>query len=142
MFSEFFGRLAAPPPPPEQPQWNLASLFQPPPQQRPINPFEEQVAEHGEGRLRITTTPGDLFVFFLRWNQANNAYDCIIEQQPDYRGRSTSPSDTHRLPAEGGGRRICFAHGKAPRTVPEAIKLSLAWAELTSLYIRNGIPWN
>jgi hypothetical protein len=102
--------------------------------------IRQQVPQHANGRLSHQNTAGDYFLF--RFKRTSSGYDVLIEQQRDYGGRNTGANATHRLDLDINRPRICFRKGKEPRDLPTAICLSMLWAECTSRYIRDGVPWS
>jgi hypothetical protein len=102
--------------------------------------IRQQVPQHDNGRLSHQSVSGDVFVF--RFERTTESYDIFIEQQRDYGGRACDGPATHRLGLCSGRPRICIWPGKEPRDLPAAIFLAMLWAERTSRYIRDGIPWS
>jgi hypothetical protein len=106
-----------------------------------LNAIRQQVPEHGDGRLTYQSTLGDLFIFYFKRTSAQG-YDILIEQQRDYGGRDSGSQATHRLGLDRNRPRICIQPGSQPRDLPVAIMISMLWAERTSRYIRDGLPWS
>ncbi|MEY9750153.1 hypothetical protein ABIF65_009527 [Bradyrhizobium japonicum] len=102
--------------------------------------IRQQVPQHGDGRLSHQTLSDDFFVF--RFERTPDGYDIFIEQQRDYGGRACDAAATHRLGLSSDRPRICIWPGKEPRDLPTAIFLAMLWAERTSRYIRDGVPWS
>jgi hypothetical protein len=102
--------------------------------------IRQQVPHHSSGRLGYQSALGDWFVFYFKRNWRK--YDIFIERQRDYGDRDTSSQATHRLGLDYNRPRICIQAGKEPRDLPNAILLSMLWAERTSHYIRHGLPWS
>lgn len=102
--------------------------------------IRQQVPQHGDGRLSHQTLSDDFFVF--RFERTPDGYDIFIEQQRDYGGRACDAAATHRLGLSSDRPRICIGPGKEPRDLPTAIFLAMLWAERTSRYIRDGVPWS
>jgi hypothetical protein len=63
-----------------------------------------------------------------------------IQRQPDYGGRLTDFSYTHRLPSGGGAPlHICIKAEFLPSTFEDAQRYAHRWARCTENYIRTGI---
>jgi hypothetical protein len=105
---------------------------------RNLAAIRQQVPEHSNGRLAYTSAFGDFFLFYFK--RTSDRYDICIERQRDG-GRDTDSQPTHRLGLDYNRPRICIQPGKEPRDLPTAILVAMVWAERTSRYIRDGLPW-
>lgn len=85
------------------------------------------------------TDYGRYFDFVFNYINLGGYWEIDILSFPDYRGRNTAASYIHTLPSERGGRKICVATGREPRTERDAKKLSMAWADLQAEYIKTGV---
>ena len=81
----------------------------------------------------------DSFEFGFYWT--GNYYEIDILEMPSYGSVSTDLHDTHRLPSNRGGYRICFGKPRIINSMSAAKKWAGAWSELTIMYIREGIPF-
>lgn len=61
-----------------------------------------------------------------------------IVDAPSYGGRSTSSHDTHRVPSDRGGYKVCIGHEGQVRSLNDARRYARAWAEETWKYITRG----
>ena len=64
-----------------------------------------------------------------------------ILQQPDYGRRKSDLHNTHRLPSDRGGHRICMGNPQAASDLTRARQWAAMWAEHTWKYINTGIPF-
>ena len=105
-----------------------------------LSAIRQQVPQHSNGRLAYQSAFGDFFVFYFK--RASSRYDIYIEHQRDYGGRDTDSGSTHRLGLDSNKPRICIRPDVVPYDLPTAIFYSMLWAERTSRYIRDGLPWS
>lgn len=88
------------------------------------------------GQIFYRTNDGSCDYGFDIQTLSGGEFEVVITHQPSYNGRSTTLHSTHRLPATGGGMKVCWS---GPiRTVEEARGVARAWAEATQTYIRTG----
>lgn len=80
------------------------------------------------------------FIFRYVLMEYNGYYEIDILSQPNYKGRDSDISVTHRLTSDRPdcARKICIYASKAPKTLELAMRLSADWAELTQTYIKTG----
>ena len=79
------------------------------------------------------------FSFSYAW--VGNLYEIDIHTYPSYEGRICDSHTAHWLPSYSrkAARKICVYESKAPKTLQDAQKLSMSWAELTWEYIKTGV---
>lgn len=80
-------------------------------------------------------------VFEFQFVSRGNHYEIDILSQPDYGGRESDLHNTHRLPSDRGGYRICFGDPQVVANLPSAYKWAAMWAEHTWKYIHHGTPF-
>lgn len=78
----------------------------------------------------------DYFEFVFVWT--GEYYDIDIFRMPSYGRRSKNLHDTHRLPSDRGGHKICFGDPYLIDSLGTARKWAATWAECTMNYIRYG----
>ena len=80
------------------------------------------------------------FIFRYVLIEYGKYYEIDILSQPNYEGRYSDASVTHRLSSDrlDCARKICIYASKAPKTLELAMRLSADWAELTQTYIKTG----
>ena len=61
-----------------------------------------------------------------------------IVDSPSYGHRSTGSHDTHRVPSDRGGYKVCIGHEDQVRSQTDAKRYARAWAEETWKYITRG----
>lgn len=88
-------------------------------------------------RSRVTDY-GNYFDFIFNYIKVGNYWEIDIVRLPYYRGRDTSAYIIHTMPSARGGRKICVAGGREPRSERDAKKLSMSWADLQAEYIKTG----
>ena len=74
------------------------------------------------------------FAFYWKWNH----YEIDIFKMPSYGSRSTDLHNTHRLPSDRGGHKICFGDPHLINSLEEGRKWAGTWAECTMNYILHG----
>jgi len=80
-----------------------------------------------------------LFEFVYDIVEVDGHWDMDIVRLPDYGNRSMSAFILHTQPSERGGKKVCVAAGKEPRTEKDAKKFARNWSELQAVYILTGI---
>ena len=78
------------------------------------------------------------FKFSYHWVAGH--YEIDIHEFPSYESRKSDSVTCHWLPSiRKASRKICIYANKAPKTLEDAQKFSMAWAELTWTYITTGV---
>jgi hypothetical protein len=76
--------------------------------------------------------------FQFRFFPVGAYYDIDILDMPSYGRRSADLHETHRLPSERGGYKICFGDPKIIADLNTAKRWAASWSELTVKYIKEG----
>lgn len=76
------------------------------------------------------------FEFVFYWT--GEYYDIDIFKMPSYGNRSKDLHDTHRLPSDRGGYKICFGDPHLIDSLDEGRRWAGIWAECTMNYILYG----
>jgi hypothetical protein len=97
-----------------------------------------QVSNHEDRQHIVYRTRSGLYCFEFSIEKISpGAWRIFIIKQPDYASRSEDAHITHRLSDYSSGRRyVCW--DSPIRTLDDAIKIAVAWAEGTEAYIRYG----
>lgn len=111
--------------------WRLLVHEAIPPGAWKVSPLRDQNYRTRDGLGHFT------FAFY----PTGEAVEIDILDMPSYRNRSEDLHDTHRIPSERGGFRICFGNPSIVCDEQTARKWARQWAELTWRYIRTGLPF-
>lgn len=76
--------------------------------------------------------------FVFNFVPVDGCYEIDIKETPNYGARSTSLHDTHRLPSDRGGHKVCFDDESLVTSITKARTWVEAWAEGTWKYIQTG----
>lgn len=76
--------------------------------------------------------------FEFNFVKVGQFYEIDIIRTPNYNGRSEGLHETHRLPSDRGGYKVCFAAESAVTSLERARKWVEAWSEGTWRYIKTG----
>lgn len=104
----------------------------------------EDTEEIKPGVLRVEYTPATYRtkcgtgIYKFRYVDLGDFFEIDILEQPSYNGRPSGGHASHRLPSDRGGEKICLAPGHEPKTIDQAKKVSIEWADLTQTYINTG----
>ena len=79
--------------------------------------------------------------FQFRFVPQGNHFEIDILKQPRYGLRKSDLHNTHRLPSDRGGHRICLGDPSAAGDLNAAYKWAAMWAEHTWKYIATGTPF-
>ncbi len=82
---------------------------------------------------------GFKYHFVFDYVNCGGYYEVDILEYPDCRGRSESSGTIHWLNSARGGKKICIASGKEPRSLSAAHTLSESWALYVARYILTGL---
>ena len=96
------------------------------------------IPNYWQYRTEAADYDGTYFDFFFSYEDCGGYYEIDILAYPDCRGRSESSGTIHWLNSARGGKKICIASGREPRTISAAQELSKAWAEYVAKYIVTG----
>lgn len=86
------------------------------------------------------TKDGEAY-FKFRFIPLGNYYEIDIIASPSYGNRVSDLHNTHRLPSERGGLKVCFADPFVVTDLTTAKKWAAMWAEHTWKYIKSGTPF-
>ncbi|UOY05010.1 hypothetical protein L0P88_13720 [Muricauda sp. SCSIO 64092] len=85
------------------------------------------------------TEDGDAY-FKFSYHWVGNGYEIDIHEQPSYGGRNADSETAHWLISRrDANRKICIKRNALPKTLEDAKKFSMAFAELTWEYIKTGV---
>jgi hypothetical protein len=76
--------------------------------------------------------------FTFQFHEVGGHYEVDIVDMPSYGGRDSSLHNTHRLPSDRGGYKVCIGGESSVRSLEQARRWAKSWSEETWKYIKHG----